>query len=70
MRIKLEGCDMNHQRVLTAVRLRGYGTRCLSLILLDYFRKKKQDMQFTYNTTLKRVRLTIVSSESDNYYVF
>ena len=34
------------------------------------FPKKKQDMQFTYNTTLKRVRLTIVSSESDNYYVF
>ena len=70
MRLKLEGCDMKHQRLLTAVGLRCYCIRYLSLILLYYFRKKKQERQGTYNITLKRVRLTIVSLESNNYYVF
>jgi len=42
---------MKQQRLLRAVRLHGYCTRYLSLIFLDYFRKKTFLDYFRKNKT-------------------
>jgi hypothetical protein len=69
VRIKLEGCDMKHQRLLTAVGLRCYCTRYLSLKLLYYFRKKKRQASYEeHNNEARSLNHSIIGN--NNYYVF